>query len=357
MAKPQPRSSQPTIKRIAKEAGVSISTVSNVLNQNIDQMSEDTLMRVQEVIQRLKYRPNQIARGLVTRRTATLGLILAEIETPLFLQAITSVERDARSAGYGLLLLHARDVQEEHEALVLVLEKQVDGIIFLSTSERKDDVHLHVLHEARVPVVLVNRSTRHEQFDQVNWDNGGGIIAAVEHLVGLGHYRIANLLGAPVRAGTPDRLHGYRRGLEKHGIAYRDEFVQNGDYTASPEIWRDSTHTLLSLPEPPTAIIASDDMVAAVVVQTVREAGLDVPNAISVVGIDDQPVLSFLALTTVKLPVVQAGKHAIEMLIRRIMEPDWPTEHILLPCPLIVRRSTAAAPQQSSPTSIRNAQP
>src|SRR5690349_11595928 len=140
MAKPQQRSTQPTIKRIAKEAGVSISTVSNVLNQNIDQMSEDTLLRVQQVIRRLNYRPNQIARGLVTQRTATLGLILAEIETPLFLQAITSIERAARSAGYSVLLQHARDAQEEQEALALLLEKQIDGIIFLSTSELKDDV-------------------------------------------------------------------------------------------------------------------------------------------------------------------------------------------------------------------------
>jgi DNA-binding LacI/PurR family transcriptional regulator len=350
MSRSQQRSTQPTIKRIAEEAGVSISTVSNVLNQNTDQMSEDTLVRVQEVIQRLNYRPNQIARGLVTRRTATLGLILAEIETPLFLQAITSVERHARSAGYSLLLLHARDVQEEQEAQDLLLEKQVDGVIFLSTSERKDDVHLHVLKEASVPVVLVNRSTRHAQFDQVNWDNGNGVVEAVEHLTQLGHRRIATLLGAIARSGTQDRLQGYRLGLERNRIAYREEYVQNGDYTASPELWRDATRALISLPEPPTAIIASDDTVAAVVVQTVEEASLDVPNAISVVGIDDQPFLSFLSLTTVKLPVVEAGMHAIEMLIRRIADPDIPVEHVMLPCPLIIRRSTGPAPHANTKT-------
>src|SRR5262249_49778560 len=112
-----------TIKHIAHESGVSIATVSNVLNGNIKEMGKDTLLRVQAVIRRLNYSPNPIARGLVTRRTATVGLILAEIETPLFLQALTSIERGARDGGYGLLLLHARSGAEEREAVDLLLEK------------------------------------------------------------------------------------------------------------------------------------------------------------------------------------------------------------------------------------------
>lgn len=336
----------PTIKTIALEAGVSISTVSNVLNGNVEEMSADTLSRVQQVIQRLNYRPNQIARGLVTRRTATMGLVLAEIETPLFLQALTVIEREARTAGYNLLLAHARNADEERDALRLLLDKQVEGIILLPTSELKDDSALHELRVTQTPSVFVNRSTRHDDFDQVNWDNGGGVYDAVNYLVALGHRRIAQLTGPVVRRGTHDRIDGYQRGLEQHRIAFREDYLQNGDYTLTPDVWQESTRILMALPEPPTAIIASDDMVAAVIIQTLRELGLHIPRDVSVVGIDDQPFLSFLSLTTIRLPVIEAGKRAIEMLIDRVLNPNTPVRHEILPCPLIERRTTGHAPSQ-----------
>src|SRR5262245_56139674 len=337
------KSNQVTIKRIARESGVSISTVSNALNGNIGEMSEDTLARVRNVIRRLNYRPNQVARGLVTRRTATLGLILVEIETPLFLQALTSIERAARHAGYGLLLLHARNVIEERKAVELLLEKQVDGIIFLSTSDFKDHGHIRSLHESRLPVVLINRATRHKSVDQVNWDNEIGVYTAVDFLANIGHRRIAHLLGPAQRASSRRRLRGYTRALERHGIVYDAHYVQNGDYTASSDLWRESTRTLLGLKERPTAIVASDDAVAAVVLETLRQSGVDVPAEISVIGIDDQPSLAFLALTTVKLPVIEAGKRAIELLINRIVDKDAEVRHVMLPCSLI-KRSTSGPP-------------
>ena len=334
-----------TIKDIAQEAGVSISTVSNVLNGNITEMSEDTLLRVQQVIRRLNYRPNQIARGLVTRRTATIGLILTEIETPLFLQALTSIERGARADGYSVLLMHARDEREEQEAIELLREKQVEGIIFLSTSEIRDDAHLELLKSAQIATVLINRASHHRYFDRVNWDNETGLYEAVKYLAGLGHERIAFLHGPDQRSGTQDRLTGYRRALRDLNIRYRDEYIENGDYTKSLELWRESTHSLINLPHPPTAILAADDTVAAVVVETLRLAGLAVPEDISVIGIDDQPFLSFLSLTTIRLPIVEAGKTAIEPLIRRLAEPDWELRHVTWPCPVIQRNSTGRVRQ------------
>jgi LacI family transcriptional regulator len=342
-----------TIRNIAQEAGVSISTVSNVLNGNIDEMSVETLVRVQHTIERLNYRPNQIARGLVTRRTATIGMILAEIETPLFLQALTSIERNARSAGYNLLFAHARNLDEERQALDLLLEKQVEGLILLSTSELKEDADLEDLRTTQTPAVIVNRSTRHPEFDQVNWDNAAGIYDAVHYLVDLGHRRIAHLLGPRTRAGTQERLEGFLLGLKRHGIERRDDYLPDGDYTASPQLWIESTRKLIDLPEPPTAIIASDDTVAGVVIATLREAGLDVPGDVSVVGIDDQPFLSFLALTTIRLPVLEAGRQAIEMLIQRIANPERSVEHVILSCPLIKRKT--AGPVSQSINSVSGA--
>jgi LacI family transcriptional regulator len=337
------KSKHTTIRHIAEQAGVSISTVSNVLNGNTDEMSAETYQRVQQIIEKLNYRPNQIARGLVTRRTATIGLVVVEIETPLFLQALTAIERDARAAGYNLLLAHARNAQEEQEALALLMDKQVEGVITLPTSEFKDDFDLTPLRASQMPTVFVNQAMRHPDFDQINWDNRGGVINAVDHLVALGHTRIANLRGPANRKGTQDRLEGYQHGLREHGIPFREEYVSDGDYTAAPELWQASTRQLLALPEPPTAIIASDDTVAAVVIETVREAGLTVPGDLSVVGIDDQPFLSFLSLTTIRLPVYEAGKLAIKMLLQRISAPPTETRHVLLPCPFVARKTTGQA--------------
>jgi LacI family transcriptional regulator len=334
---------RPTIKQIAKEAGVSISTVSNVLNGNLDEMSVATQERVEAVIKKLKYRPNQIARGLVTSRTATIGMILAEIETPLFLQALTSIEREARHAGYQLLLNHSRNEVEEQQALGLLLEKQVDGIIFFSTSNLNDSP-LVELKDSLVPAVLINRFTQRNDISRVNWDNQNSVYAVVEYLVKLGHRHIAHLVGPEDRIGSQDRLRGYLHGLEAHGIEAREDYLQNGDFTLAPDVWRQSTRALLAMQPRPTAIIASDDLVAAVVIETLREEGVGIPAEISVVGIDNQPILAYLSLSTIDLPVVQAGITALELLLQRINHPDTEASHIMLPCNFIERKTTGPAP-------------
>lgn len=335
-----------TINDVARAAAVSPTTVSNVLNGRTGAMSPETLQRVQAAIQQLKYRPSNAARGLVTRRTRTIGLILAEIETPLFLQALHHIEPIARESGYNVLLCIARSIVDEQQALNLLLEKQVDGIIFLSTSQYLDDSHLLELKQIELPVVLVNRATLHNDFDQINWDNTSGIGQAVDYLVQLGHRNIALLRGPQERRSSVERLAGYRLGLERHGIPFREEFVQPGDYTASPAQWRQSTLNLLTLTPRPTAIIASDDTVAAIVLSTLQGAGLRIPHDISVVGFDDQSFCTFLnpTLTTVRLPIIEAGKRAGEMLLQRISGNRTHIEHLTLPCPLILRDSTGTCP-------------
>lgn len=345
-----------TIKDVARAAAVSPTTVSNVLNGRTGAMSPDTLQRVQSAIRRLRYRPSNAARGLVTRRTATIGLIIAEIETPLFLQALHYIEPTAREGGYNVLLCIARNIADERHALDLLLEKQVDGIIFLSTSQYRDDSHILELKQMGLPVVLVNRAAVHDGFDQINWDNTSGIGRAVDHLVQLGHRDIALLRGPEERRSSVERLAGYRLALERHGIAFREEFVQPGDFTASPEQWRQATLKLLTFTPRPTAIIASDDMVAAIVMATLQRAGLRIPHDISVVGFDDQSICTFLnpTLTTVRLPIIEAGKRAGEMLLQRISGNRTQTQHLTLPCPLILRDSTGSC-TRSGVTEISDA--
>ncbi len=331
-----------TIKDVARAAGVSTTTVSNVLNSRTDSMSAETLQRVTGVIQELNYRPNAWARSLVTRRTATIGVVIAEIETPLFLHALNTIEPIARGAGSTVLIGNARDPQEEYEVFHALLDKRVDGFIFLSVSELADTDYIPELERLNVPTVLVNRATTYDHLDQINWDDTRGVIEAMEHLIELGHRRIAHLCGPPSRRSGTNRLQGYKTALESHDIPCREEYVCPGDYTLSSEDWHASTCRLLELSPRPTAIVASDDTVAATAIKAIQQAGLRVPEDIAVIGIDDQHFCALLnpALTTVRLPVLEAGRRAIEMVLERISGRRTAREHIVLPCSLIVRESS-----------------
>ncbi len=218
----------------------------------------------------------------------------------------------------------------------------MDGIIFLSISTYLDDDFLGGLPASAPPIVLVNRTTRLNRFDQIHWDNISGIVQAVDYLVQLGRRRIGHLKGPLNRRSTDERLQGYRLGLGQNGLAYDEAYVRSGDFTASPESWHQSTLELLNLPTPPTAIIAADDIVAATVIRTVQCAGLRVPEDISVMGIDDQPYFcTYLnpALTTVQLPIVEAGKLAIQMLLDHMTGQRKKAKRVVLPCPLVMRES------------------
>jgi DNA-binding LacI/PurR family transcriptional regulator len=339
-----------TIKDVAQAAGVSVTTVSNALNGRIEAMSEGTLLRVQEAIRALNYHPSSVARSLVTRRTATIGLIVAEIETPLFLQALNFIEPIARNAGYNILMCNARNLEDEQQAVDLLLEKQVDGIIFLSTSAYMDDDYLIRLRPSAPPMVLVNRATTHDRFDQINLDNFYGITTAIEYLVQLGHRRIAHLRGPVNRRAAEERWQGYRFALEQHGLEYCEDYVRPGDFTATPEAWQQSTLELLNLSPWPTAITAANDTVAATALRTVQRAGLRVPQDVTVIGFDDQPFCTYLnpALTTVQMSIIEAGKRAIQMLLDRIAGQRTDVAHITLPCPLVVRESSGVATSSSA---------
>ncbi len=335
-----------TIKDVAQAAGVSVTTVSNVLNDRTKAMAEQTRRRVQETIRLLSYRPNQVARSLVTSHTATIGVIINEISTPLFLQALNFIEPIARSAEYNILLCIAHNLADEQQAVNLLLEKDVDGIIFLSNSFFLDDDFLGHLPPSVPPLVLVNRIACEERFDQIQFDNLGGMVKVVDFLADSGHRHIAHLYGAPNRCSFKERLEGYRLGCRQNELDDCESYVSLADYDAPPDSWEQATLALLALSPRPSAIIAVNDVVAATVLRTVQRVGLRVPQDISVVGVDDQPFCTFLnpALTTMQLPVIEAGKRAVEMLLTRLTGQRSATERVTLPCPLIVRESSGPPP-------------
>ncbi|MCG3209539.1 MAG: HTH-type transcriptional repressor CytR [Anaerolineae bacterium] len=336
-----------TIKDVAHAAGVSVTTVSNALNGRTEAMTEETLQRIQQTIRALNYRPSRVARSLVTQHTATIGVIITEIVTPLFLQALNDIESIARDAEHNILLATTADkLEEEAQVFDLLLEKQVDGIIFLSTSVYTDNSFLENLPSSVPPIVLINRTNQfHSHFDQINFDNINGIRQAVDYLVQLGHRYIGHLVGPANRASSAERLSGYLAALEKHQLLYGQDYVRPGDFEKDPLEWEASTRELLALSPRPTAIIAANDRVAAIVMRTVQRAGLRIPEDISIIGIDNQPFCTYLnpMLTTIQLPISEAGRQATRMLLARIENPRQQTHQEILACPLIVRESTGAA--------------
>ena len=332
-----------TIEQVAKLAGVSTTTVSNVLNNRTDAMRPSTRERVLEAAEILGYHPSQVARSLASRQSATVGLVIAEIATSLFFSAVSVIERFARDANYNVLLCHASTSEEESQALDLLQEKEVEGVVFLSTSDYRDDGALIQLADS-VPVVTVNRSGSGGTFDRITWDNMGGMSSAIRHLHGLGHRRIGFLRGPAERQGSEERYQGYRFGLAECGLEYVDELVALADYTAGPDDWHRGAEALLAMASRPTAILASDDSVAAVVIKSAQERGLRVPDDVAVVGVDDQPFAPLLnpGLTTVKLPILEAGQSAIELLTDRLRGDRSSPKRVVLPMELVVRDSCGA---------------
>jgi LacI family repressor for deo operon, udp, cdd, tsx, nupC, and nupG len=285
-----------------------------------------------------------VARSLVTRQTATIGVIVAEIDTPLFLQALNVIEPIARNANHNILLCTtASNLSDERQVIDLLLEKQVDGIIYLSTSVCLNQNPLVDLPSDAPPIVLINRTIPYEaRFDQISFDNINGIITAMAYLVQLGHRRIAHLSGPRERNSSEERLQGYRLGLYQYGLEYREDYVRLADYEQPQATWEQATLELLELSPMPTAIICANDIVAATAMRTAQRAGLRVPQDISIIGVDNQPFCTYLnpALTTVQLPILESGKRATEILLARIVGIRTMTEHLILPCPLVVREST-----------------
>jgi DNA-binding LacI/PurR family transcriptional regulator len=334
-----------TIKDVAEAAGVSITTVSNVLNDRTEAMAEETLHRILATIRSLNYYPSSVARSLVTNSTATIGVIVSEIETPLFLQALNVIEPIARSIDHNILLCTtAHNLKDEPQTVNLLLEKQVDGIICLTTSIYIKNDYLLDLPASAPPIVLVNRaSSPHHRFDQIGFDNTQGMSDAIDYLVGLGHRRIAHLYGPLERKSSKDRLLGYRQALQKHQLEEREEYLKPGDYeVGNQQAWEEATLELLALSPRPTAIIGANDIVTATAMRAAQRAGFRVPQDLTLVGIDNQPFCTYLnpALTTIQMPIGEAGKLAIEMLLARNSGQRSATEHLVLPCPLIVRESS-----------------
>jgi LacI family transcriptional regulator len=315
--------------------------VSRVLSGH-PHVAEGTRARVLAIIEQTGYLPNMLARGLVTRRTRTIGLIVSNITNQFYPELIEAVSVIAADQGQSIVLGNTQQIPErQRDYLRLLIERRVDGIILTSTM--LDAPYVDELIGRRYPIVLVNRVTAANGGDSVTIDNEAGARAAIAHLLALGHRRIAYLRGLPGTSTNRDRERGYTAALQSAGIPVDPELLLPGDYT--PETARALAQGVASRTNRPTAVLCADDGSAFGFLDGLADAGLRVPEDCAVVGFDDVREAAYRAigLTSIRQPVKLMAAHATERLFDRIAgggtaEP----RHVVLPAELIVRRSCGA---------------
>jgi DNA-binding LacI/PurR family transcriptional regulator len=337
--------SRPTILDVARRAGVSPAVVSHVINENPAHVGEITRRRVKAVIAEIGYRPSGVAKSLRRRHTRTLGLVICDATSALFAPVARGVEAVASRAGYQVLLVHAPDPATEREALAVLAAHPVEGVILMAVSTRQKAPHLAEAGE--LPIAVINRYGVAPRFTRIRWDDRAGARLAVEHLFRLGHTRIG-FIGGPragpaARVSAIRRLEGFRAAHRASGIPVAESMIVSGDYSVEAGV--KGAERLCRLARRPTAIVASDDTMAMGALRGIRDSDLRCPEDVAVVGIGDPPFMAFAhpPLTTVALPVEEAGARAAECILEQVEDPDERPRTEILPCRLVVRASSGTA--------------
>ncbi|SDG75122.1 transcriptional regulator, LacI family [Thermoanaerobacter thermohydrosulfuricus] len=327
-----------TIKDIAKLANVSITTVSRVINNKTEGVSEETRNRILQLVKELGYQPNAIARGLVTKKTKTVGLIIPDISNPFFPDIARGVEDSAHIYGYNVFLCNTDDnLEKESEYINALKEKYVDGIIFTSSSIPKHE-HITDLIKSGIPVVIMDRRIDSEDIYGVFLDNYEGGYIATKYLIDLGHKRIGCITGPLYISNAIERLEGYKRALVDNEIEVDNRLIFEGDYKINSGII--GAEKLLE--HEVTAIFASNDLMAYGAYKAIRSYGYKIPDDISVVGFDDIQLSQILEpqLTTIRQPAYDMGLTAARMLIKLIEGKKMNKKIANFRPQLIIRQST-----------------
>jgi DNA-binding LacI/PurR family transcriptional regulator len=324
---------------IAREAAVSQSTVSRVLN-NSPRISHATTRRVLEAAERLGYTPNAAARTLITGKSNLIGLVLSNITNAFYPQVIEAVVATAEENDYNVLLCNTQEDRElQSSYLQLLIEHQVDGAI-LTSSLLDSQPLFDKAPMGRIPLVLVNRTVPNLAADSVRLDNHGAGRIVAEHLAKLGHRRLAFVGGLEPTSTNTNRLQGFRDTLTGLGIGLPGDHVVHGQYTR--ESGYALARQLIGLTPRPTAFFCANDEVALGAMDAIIDAGLTIPGDIAVVGVDDTPAASLrqVSLTTVRQPATEMGRRAMELLLERIRDrPGSDHIEIVLRPRLIVRKT------------------
>ncbi len=335
------------IRDVAAGAGFSVTTVSHVLNDVPGKrIADSTRERIREVADSLGYRPNRLAQGLRSQRTHTIGFVSDNIATTPFAGQMIRGAQDAAAAAGSLLMLLSSDGNAELEDVEIraLIDRQVDGIVYASMFHR---VLTPPTRLGQTRAVLLDARTETGEFSSVVPDEVGGARVAVEELLANGHRRIGFVTDTTDIPATRGRLIGYRQALEVYGVPFDPALVhpQAGDSASG----FDGARALLKVRDRPTGLFCYNDRVAFGAYQAAAEAGLSVPQDISIVGFDDQDIISTSlrpGLTTMALPHYDMGRWAVTTLLDQInSDGDLPVVHQLLPCPLVRRASVSSPPR------------
>ena len=338
--RPREGSRRVTMHQVAAEAGVSVSTVSKVINGRYG-VASNTVETVTEVIERLGYEASLVARSLRNHRTNVIGVLVADFE-PFSVEVLKGAADAIHGSGFELVAYSSGGRVDEHVGwerryLSRLMGTLVDGAVLVTPTVT--DVPFDG------PIVAVDPHTGSSRLPTVTADNLQGARLGVGHLLDLGHTRIGMITGRADLVSAQRREQGYRDALLAAGLRVDDALMRNGAF--EPEPARLAARELLTLPDPPTAIFAANDLSALVTLEVAAELGVDVPGRLSVLGFDNIPesALADIPLTTVEQPIRRMGHDAIEMLTTLIRNEVLEESHVTVETRLVVRRSTAAPAQ------------
>ncbi len=332
-----------TIRDVARKAGVSVATVSRVINDS-GPVSPDTRARIRETARELRYTPNSAARSLSVKRSHTLGALLPDLYGEFFSEVIRGIDETAQQHHHHLLISSSHNDRAQIAAALRAMRGRVDGLLLMSPGVDGETLAAELPEE--LPVVLLNCPVRDARYATLAIDNRRGARAMVEHLLAIGHRRIAFIRGAARNHDARERLTGYRAALRAAGIAREAELELAGDFTESGG--HAAACAALRLRPRPTAIFAANDAMALGALSAVRQHGMRVPDDIAVVGFDDIPVARYLTppLTTVQVGISALGERAATILLQMLSGDGPPSPvHAVLPTSLVVRASCGASGQ------------
>jgi LacI family transcriptional regulator len=340
-----------TIKEIASLAGVSVGTVSNVLNGS-STVNPKLRERVEAVMRSLDYQPSFIARSLKGQRTKLIGVVVSDIVNPFFPQVIRGVEDVASQYGFLLVIVNTDDdVEKERQVLSMLRSRQVDGIAIVLASHRKASfTHIRKARQSGTHIVCIDRVPPGEEIDSVTVNNVDGALDCVRHLLAVGHRRIAILTGGLEIQTGRDRLRGYEQALREAGIESDPKLIRNGDFRFDAA-YRASLELLAGRPRP-SAVFACNATMAFGLMRAVDELGLHCPADLAVATFDDLPIYDAFRphLTSVVQPAYEIGKRGAELLIGRILGKinDPRPVSIQLPLKLALRESSLGVPGEAT---------
>ncbi|GAA3820592.1 LacI family DNA-binding transcriptional regulator [Streptomyces phyllanthi] len=336
-----------SIKDVAAEAGVSVATVSRVLNDH-PSVSPEARARVLAAVETLGYRPNAVARSLRTDQTRTLGLVISDVMNPYFTELARAVEEEARALGYSVIFGNADerpDLQDHH--VRTLLDRRIDGLL-VSPTDGGSPLMLDAVR-AGTPMVFVDRWIPGVDVPVVRADGRRAIRDLVSHLHGLGHSRLAIIAGPAATTTGRERVEAFRDALRAYDLRLPEDHIGQGDFQA--ESGRRATERFLDLPEPPEAVFAADNLMALGALDAIRARGMRVPDDIALAAFDDIPWFTHTdpPITAVAQPTGELGRAAVRALVDRI-EGRAPRS-VTLPARLVVRRSCG------EPSPVRRSEP